>query len=82
MSMSKAKQLTLFDCGGTYRSIKQKYIVGKSTNKSSGDDTCIAGTSLEVEVNLVKHLRLTTTLDSLVAFRKFLYSCQPAYNTL
>ena len=54
---SKAKQLTLFDCGGTYRSIKcnflfkTKYIVGKSTNKSSGDDNGIAGMSLEVEVN-------------------------------
>ena len=42
----------------------------------------IAGTSLEVEVNLVKQLGLTTTLDSLVAFRKYLHSCQPAYNTL
>ena len=43
--------------------LKQKYIVGKSTNKSSNDDTGIAGTSLEVEVNLVKQLGLTT-LDS------------------
>ena len=42
----------------------------------------VAGTSLEVEVNLVKQLGLTTTLDSLVAFRKYLHSCQPAYNTL
>ena len=42
----------------------------------------IAGTSLEVEVNLVKQLGLTTKLDSLVAFRKYLHSCQPAYNTL
>ena len=63
MSMSKAskaKQLTLFDCReprGTYRSIKCNFLFktkihkSKSTNKSSSDDTGIAGTSLEVEVN-------------------------------
>ena len=34
--------------------------------------------SLEVEVNLVKQLGLTTTLDCLVASMKYLYSCEPA----
>ena len=52
----------MFDCWSTHGSIKcnlkQKYIVGKSTNKTSSDDTGIAGTSLEVEVNLVKQLGL------------------------
>ena len=57
--------LNLFDCGSAHRSIKcnflnlkQKYIVSKSTNKSSSDNTGIAGTRLEVEVNLVKQLGL------------------------
>ena len=60
MSMSKASKANSLLCltvevhTGLLNVIfylKQKHIVGKSTNKSSSDDTCIAGTSLEVEVN-------------------------------
>ena len=40
------------------------------------------GPTLEVEVNLLKQLILTSSIDSLTSFRGYLYSCRPAFNTL
>ena len=57
---SNAKQPTLFDCGSTYtcRSIKcnlfylkQKYIIGKSTNKSSSDDSSTSTSAQQPTAN-------------------------------
>ena len=46
----------------------------------------ITGNQLQIEVNLVKQMtgmsRMTLTLESLVAFRSYLQSCQPAYTIL
>ena len=41
-----------------------------------------AGPTLEVEVDLVKRLILSSSIDSLTFFRSYLYSCRPAYNIL
>ena len=37
---------------------------------------------LKVEVELVKRLPVTSTMDSLTSFISYLYSCQPSYSTL